>query len=299
MDKLRSMEVFVTVADCGSFTQAAGQLTLSAVMVGKYISALEEQLGTRLVERNTRRQSLTDAGRVYYEEARRVLEQVHMADISIERLRDTPAGTLRVSASTTFGACVVAPLTATFLNAHPQVHVELDLSNRRIDLVDEGFDLAIRIGGLHNDDVVAKPLCLYRMVICASPDYLARHGEPHKPDDLQHHRCLSHMVWNANNEWKLPGTEGDMSWRRDPVFRCNDGQALRLAAVAGAGLLLQPEILLTDELANGKLVRVLTDFAPQPRQVWLLYRHQRRPLPKLTRYIAHLLENINAWVEPS
>ena len=298
MDKLRSMEVFIAVADEGSFTQAANGLEMSAVMVGKYISALENQLGTRLVERNTRRQSLTDAGRVYYEEARRVLEQVHLADSAIERLRDTPAGTLRVSASTTFGSCVIAPLTATFLNAHPHVKVELDLSNRRVDLVEEGFDVAVRIGGAFDDALVAKPLCLYRMVICASPDYIARFGVPRTPQDLSHHRCLSHMVWNTQNEWKLPDVNGETTWRHDPVLRCNDGQGLRMAALEGAGLLLQPEILLKDALESGRLVSVLSAFTPRPRPIYLLSRPHPRPLPKIAHYRAHLLEHISEWVLP-
>ena len=178
MDKLRGMETFIAVVECGSFTDAASRLEMSAVMVGKYIALTERELGTRLLERNTRRQSLTDAGRVYYEEAKRVLEQVAIAESSVERLRLAPAGTLRISAPTSFGACVIAPLTASFLQAWPDVRIELDLTNRMIDLVDEGFDLAIRIGDIHHTDLVAKYLCPYRMVICAAPAYLARHGTP-------------------------------------------------------------------------------------------------------------------------
>ncbi|MGK9174713.1 LysR family transcriptional regulator [Yokenella regensburgei] len=298
MDKLRAMAVFITVADEGSFTRAALRLEMSAVMVGKYISSLEAQLDTRLVERNTRRQSLTDAGRVYYEEARRVLEQVHLADTAIERLRNTPAGTLRVSAPTTLGACVIAPLTAAFLNAHPHVKVELDLSNRRVDLVEEGIDVAVRIGGAYDDTLVAKPLCLYRMVICASPDYLARFGVPETPRDLQQHRCLSHMVWNSQNEWKLPDENAQASWRQEPVLRCNDGLGLSMAARAGAGLLMQPEILVKEALEKGQLIPVLRKFTPLPRPVFLLSRPQQRPLPKVARYRAHLLEHITDWIAP-
>lgn len=142
MDKLRGMETFIAVVESGSFTGAAARLEMSAVMVGKYIAQLESQLGTRLLERNTRRQSLTDAGRVYFEEARRVLEQVSIAENAVERLRATPAGTLRVTAPTSFGGCVIAPLTATFLQRYPEVRIELDLTNRMVDLVEEGVDLA-------------------------------------------------------------------------------------------------------------------------------------------------------------
>jgi DNA-binding transcriptional LysR family regulator len=294
MDKLRGMETFITVVESGSFTGAAARLEMSAVMVGKYIQLLETQLGTRLLERNTRRQSLTDAGRVFYDEAKRVLEQVSIAESSVERLRAAPAGTLRISAPTSFGGCVIAPLTATFLQAWPEVRVELDLTNRMIDMVNEGFDLAIRIGDIRNDDLVAKYLCPYRMVICAAPDYLARHGTPQTPADLVDHLCLSHTVWTARNEWRLPGVEGDVRWKRDAILRCNDGYGLRTAAVAGAGLLLQPEVLVAEELANGRLIRVLEKYTPEPRPVHMLWRQDLRPLPKLTHYIEHILQGIRA-----
>ncbi|HCI5657319.1 TPA: LysR family transcriptional regulator [Klebsiella variicola subsp. variicola] len=278
MDKLRGMETFIAVVECGSFTGAASRLGLSAVMVGKYIAQLESQLATRLLERNTRRQSLTDAGRVYFDEAKRVMEQVSIAESAVERLRLAPAGTLRVSAPTSFGASVIAPLTATFLQAWPAVRVELDLTNRMVDLVDEGVDLAIRIGEIHQEDLVAR--------------YLARYGTPGTPEDLADHLCLSHTVWTARNEWRLPGMEGEVRWKRDAILRCNDGYALRQAAIAGAGLLMQPEVLLADALTSGSLVRVLEAWTPQPRPVHLLWRQDRRPLPKLTQFIAHLQQGM-------
>ncbi|HEP0584539.1 MULTISPECIES: LysR family transcriptional regulator [Klebsiella] len=293
MDKLRGMETFVAVVECGSFTGAATRLEMSAVMVGKYIALLEGQLGTRLLERNTRRQSLTDAGRVYFDEARRALEQVANAERSVERLRLAPAGTLRVSAPVSFGASIIAPLTASFLQAWPEVRVELDLTNRMVDLVDEGIDLAIRIGDIQRTDLVAKYLAPYRMAICAAPDYLARHGTPQTPADLAGHQCLSHTVWTARNEWRLPGAAEEVRWKRDAVLRCNDGYALRMAAVAGAGLLLQPEVLLAEDLANGRLVRILQNYTPEPRPIHLLWRQDLRPLPKLTRFVEHLLKEVN------
>ncbi|ENA0609992.1 LysR family transcriptional regulator [Enterobacter bugandensis] len=290
MDRLRGMETFVTVVESGSFTAAAARLEMSAVMVGKYVALLESRLGTRLLERNTRRQSVTDAGRVFFEEAKRVLEQVNLAESAVERLRAAPAGTLRVTAPTSFGGCAIAPLVATFLQRFPDVRVELDLTNRMVDLVDEGVDLAIRIGDVRNDDLVAKYLCPYRMAICAAPDYLARHGTPQTPADLVDHLCLSHTVWTARNEWRLPGVEGEVRWKRDAILRCNDGYGLRMAARAGAGLLLQPEVLVAEELASGRLVRVLENFIPHPRPVHLLWRQDLRPLPKLTQFIAHIMQ---------
>ncbi|GHK56583.1 hypothetical protein KPZU09_63190 [Klebsiella pneumoniae] len=179
---------------------------LSAVMVGKYIAQLESQLATRLLERNTRRQSLTDAGRVYFDEAKRVMEQVSIA----ERGRAAAAGAGRHPAgerSHLVRRQRDRALTATFLQVWPAVRVELDLTNRMVDLVDEGFDLAIRIGEIHQEDLVARYLAPYRMVICAAPAYLARYGTPGRPEDLADHLCLSHTVWTARNEWRLPGVE--------------------------------------------------------------------------------------------
>jgi len=203
-----------------------------------------------------------------------------------------------VTAPTSFGGCVIAPLTATFLQRFQEVRVELDLTNRMVDLVEEGGDLAIRIGDIHTEDLVAKYLCPYRMVICAAPDYLARHGTPQTPDDLVDHLCLSHTVWTARNEWRLPGMEGEVRWKRDAILRCNDGYGLRMAAIAGAGLLLQPEVLVAEELANGRLIRVLESFTPQPRPVHLLWRQDLRPLPKLTQFIAHIMKHAQTVPSP-
>jgi DNA-binding transcriptional LysR family regulator len=284
------METFIAVVECGSFTGAASRLGLSAVMVGKYIAQLESQLATRLLERNTRRQSLTDAGRVYFDEAKRVMEQVSIAESAVERLRLAPAGTLRVSAPTSFGASVIAPLTATFLQAWPAVRVELDLTNRMVDLVDEGFDLAIRIGEIHQEDLVARYLAPYRMVICAAPAYLARYGTR---EAGRSRRSSLPVPYGLDRPQRVAaaGHGGEVRWKRDAVLRCNDGYALRQAAIAGAGLLMQPEVL-ADALASGSLVRVLEAWTPQPRPVHLLWRQDRRPLPKLTQFIAHLQQGM-------
>ncbi|KPF42276.1 LysR family transcriptional regulator [Rhizobium sp. AAP43] len=291
MDKLRAMETFVAVVDGGNFTEAARRLDMSAVMVGKYVRHLEDRLGARLLERTTRRQGLTDAGRVFYEDAKRALEYVRVAETSLERLRASPSGTLRISAPITFGACVIAPLVATFQQQYPLVHVELELSNRIVDLIDEGFDMAIRIGELGDSDLIAKALTPYRMVICGSPDYLARHGYPETAQDLSAHHCLSHSVWSRHGAWTLKGAD-EVPITISPVFQCNDGNALRMAALAGAGLLLQPHVLVAEDLKAGRLVSVLQDYVPEPRMVHIVRRQDRRPLPKLTGFIAHLLAHV-------
>ncbi|MEI7295519.1 LysR family transcriptional regulator [Paraburkholderia tropica] len=289
MDRLRSIEVFVSAVDSGSFSAAARALDLSPVMVGKHVRQLETHLGAQLLQRNTRAQSLTDAGRRFYEESRKVLEQLALAEASVERLCAEPRGTLRISAATTLGACVVAPLAAAYQNAHPQVRIDLDLSNGVVDLVDEGFDVAVRIGALDPDlDLIARPLGQYRMTICAAPAYLARHGTPRTLADLADHRCLSHAVWDRRNGWRLLG---DNRWPEQTDFVCNDGHGLRQAALHGAGLLLQPAILVADDLASGRLVSVLDAFAPEGRPVYALYRQDRQPLPKIRSFVDFLAEH--------
>ena len=255
MDKLRGMETFIAVVESGSFTGAAARLEMSAVMVGKYITQLESQLGTRLLERNTRRQSLTDAGRVYFEEARRVLEQVSIAENAVERLRATPAGTLRVTAPTSFGGCVIAPLTATFLQRYPEVRIELDLTNRMVDLVEEGVDLAIRIGEIRNEDLVAKYLCPYNMVICAAPDYLLKKGTPQSVDDLPHHAAINYLQAGRVLSWQLMDSEGaSHTFTPRSSLNMDDLQAICDAALAGHGIAWLPCWMVIKEIHQGNLV---------------------------------------------
>lgn len=292
MDKLRALEVFVGVVDQGSFAAAARQLDMSSVMVGKYVAELEQQLGAQLLARSTRRQSLTDAGRRFHEEARKVLEQLAWAESTVERLRAAPSGLLRVSAATTVGECLLAPLLAEFRRQHPQVQVELDLSNSHVDPIESGFDLMVRVGALDPlSELVARPLGWYRMVVCAAPAYLAQHGRPETPADLVRHQCLGHLVWNRHSAWRL-GRDGSQPWPETAGFLCNSGQALRAAALAGAGLLLQPRILVADDLATGRLISVLDDFTPPPRPVHALYRPDRQLLPKTRRFVELLVERL-------
>lgn len=288
MDRLRSIEVFVSAVESGSFSAAARALDLSPVMVGKHVRQLEAHLGAQLLQRNTRAQSLTDAGRRFYEESRKVLEQFAQAEASVESLRAEPRGRLRISAARTVGACVIAPLAADYQAAYPQVHIDLDLDNSVADLIDEGFDLAVRVGKLGAGlDLVARPLGQYRMTICAAPAYLARHGTPASLADLAQHRCLGMSLWTRRNIWKLAGGG---EWPEDSAFLCNDGFALREAALHGAGLLLQPRILVAEALASGRLVSVLDTVTPASRPVHVLYRQDRQPLPKIRSFVEFLAE---------
>lgn len=282
MDTLRCMQAFVAVAERGSFAGAAEQLQVSAVMVGKYIQQLEAHLGAALLQRNTRRQRLTEAGSAYLAGCRQVLEQVQQAEADVAGLQVQPRGLLRVSAPTTWGSCVLAPQLAGLLRAQPQLNIELDLSNRRVDLIEDGFDVAIRVGPLPSQEVVVRPLPPYAMSLCAAPSYLRRRGTPRTPADLQGHDCLSHLAWRGGHGWQLANGE-QVDW--EARLTCNDGFALREAAVAGAGLVLQPTALLAGEIAAGRLKPLLRDYLPEPRPMHLIYLPDRRPRPRLQCFV--------------
>ncbi|MEI2456616.1 LysR family transcriptional regulator [Lysobacter firmicutimachus] len=287
MDKLRSMAVFVAVADTGSFAAAAEAEDLSAVMVGKHIRQLEQHLGARLLQRDTRKQRLTEVGAAFLDDCRRILDQVRQAEAVAERLRDDarPSGRLRVTAPLTLGGSAVAAVVAEYLQRYPEVSVELVLADRLSDLIAEAFDVAIRIGPLADSDhLTARPLRPYRMIVCASPDYLRRHGTPTEPAHLAEHNCLHHLLWHRNAGWRFDAL-GPEPLQLHGNFATNHGEALRRAAVAGCGIVLQPEVLLADDLASGRLVRLLEDQLPPPRPVHLLYPRDRQPLPKLSRFV--------------
>lgn len=289
MDKFRSMEVFVSVVETGSFTAASGDLNMSSVMVGKYIQQMEQHLSTRLLQRNTRRQNLTEAGSIFYENCKKVLEQVKWAESSVESLQAIPKGLLRISAPVTLGASLIAPLLVDYLRQYTEVNVELTLSNIRVDLIEDGYDMAIRIGSLGEVGMVAKPLVPYEMVICASPEYLSQNGFPLSPEELSKHHCLSHIVWDHHSGLIQSASSHDkLIWPNRCRFSSNDGYALRNAALNGAGLLLQPRILIADDLNNGRLVSVLEDYVPPARPINLVYLPDARRRPKLTSIVNYL-----------
>ncbi len=294
MDKLRNMEVMVAVVEAGSFAAAARQLQISAVMVGKHIQQLETHLGVRLFQRSTRQNSLTEVGAAFYDDSKRVLEQVRWAESAVERSRAVPQGLLRVSAPFTLGNHVIAPLVADFLQRHDQVRVDLQLTDSVVDLAGEGFDVAVRIGQVVNEGLVARPLRPYRMVIAAAPAYLQRHGTPERAADLARHQCLSHSVWQRRVEWTLRDGNEDFFWPENARFVCNQGDGLRQAALRGLGLIMQPEVLLADDLASGVLVPVMQHCLPVPRPMHLVYAPDRRQLPKLARFVEHVVGALGA-----
>ncbi|WP_028101788.1 LysR family transcriptional regulator [Pseudoduganella violaceinigra] len=288
MDKLRSMEVLVAAVDLGSFTAAADRFGISAVMVGKHVRELEQRLGAALLTRTTRRHSLTEIGRQYVEQCRAILAQIHAAESLAETMRIAPRGVLKVSCAVSFGMEWLGPMIADYLEQYPEVSVDLNLNDRAIDIVEEGFDIAVRIGTLEDSSLVARPLRPYGVVICGSPAYLARRGTPQVPADLAQHECLEFSGWTPGSRWRL---KGDRDGRHVPLsrLRANNSYALKQAALSGFGLVMQAEVVLAQDIAAGRLVRVLDDYLPAPRPMHLLYSRDRQQTPKLTSFIDFML----------
>ncbi|KWZ40557.1 LysR family transcriptional regulator [Burkholderia savannae] len=291
MDRLTSMAVFVKAAETGSFAAAGESLGLSSQMVGKHVRFLETHYGMRLINRTTRRQSLTEAGRAFYERSRAVLAEAQAVDALAANLMAAPRGTLRINAPISFGVHCLMPMLAVYMRAYPEVQVDLTLSDRVVDVVDEGYDAVIRIAPLADSRLIARPLAPYRLVLCASPAYLAEHGTPAEPADLAAHECLgfSYSGQPAALEWPFESAHGQQAVRVRSRLAVNNGAALRMAALDGLGIILQPTELVGDDLAAGRLVRLLPGYEPPARPIHLLYSPDRRPTPKLRSFIDYVI----------
>jgi DNA-binding transcriptional LysR family regulator len=289
MDQLISMRAFVRATELGGFASAAQDLGISPTMVGLHVRELENRLGSRLLNRTTRRQSLTEVGRLYYERCRQILLDIEDADRTASQLRAAPRGRLRVNAPVSYGVHALTPVIAEYLAAYPEVEVDLTVNDRVIDLVEEGIEVAVRVGVLADSGLIARPLAPYQLMICASPDYLAKFGQPRKPADLARHNCLAFDRWGAPHVWTFENGE---SAPVRGVLRTNNGEALRVAALRGLGIIQQPRVLVADDIHSGRLVRVLSDYELPSRPMHLVYLPDRRPTPKLRTFIDFVLARL-------
>ncbi|KFX61078.1 LysR family transcriptional regulator [Paraburkholderia fungorum] len=286
MDRLTSMAVFVKTADSGSFAAAALAFGISSQMAGKHVSTLEERVGARLLNRTTRRQSLTEIGQIFYERCKALLADAEAAESVAQELSASPRGRLRITAPVTFGTCCLAPMITRYLKVHPEVRVELALTDRFVDLVDEGVEAAIRLGTLADSSLIARPLMPYRLVACASPGYLAERGEPATPQALAEHECLSFVYTSlpVETEWRFTDAHGEHVVPISGRFQANDVKALLAAALHGGGVILAPEVAVRDELAAGRLVRLLNGYKAPARPMHLVFPASRAT-PKLRAFI--------------
>ena len=287
MDRLASMNVFIRAADLGSFTAAAAALGMSSQMVGKHVSFLEARLGAQLLRRTTRQQSLTDVGHRFYERCRTILAETDAAEALVNDLSTTPRGRLRVNAPVTFGACRLAPLVTRYLEAYPDVEVELTLTDRFVDLVDEGYDAVIRVGPIKDTALAARELAIYPLVACAAPAYLAANGTPSSPGDLAKHQCLGFISWSGlpYAEWRFTKAGRVHAVQVRGRLQINDGRALLAAALDGHGVILQPDVVVRDDLDARRLIQVLPDYAAPSWPLHLLFPARRPQTPRPRSFI--------------
>ena len=291
MDVFAAMTAFARVAETRSFSEAARRLGTSKSVVSRQIMALEADLGARLFHRTTRSMTMTEAGEGYYERVSRILTEVDEANQSVTRLQTAPRGRLRVNAPMTFGIRHLAPAIPDFLALHPEVEIDRTMNDRFVDLIDEGYDMAVRIGRLTDSALVARKLAPLRRVVCASPAYLAARGVPLSPADLAAHDCLSYSNMAAAAEWSFAGPDGKpMSVEVRGRLRVNNGDALRIAALRGLGLANQPSVIIGADLQAGTLVGVLTDYVIQDGGIYAVYPHLRHLSPKVRAFVDFLAE---------
>jgi DNA-binding transcriptional LysR family regulator len=290
MDKLTSMRAFTRVVQHGSFAAAARELRLSRSAVSKYVIELEQELGSQLLVRTTRSASPTENGQAYYERCIAILADLEEADLAVTRLQSEPRGLLRVNAPMSFGTLHLGRAVADFMERHPQLQIQLVLSDQQIDPVQEGFDVTLRIADLPSSSLIARKIAPARRVVCAAPSYLARRGTPEHPDDLRQHDCLAYGYLATGNQWKLTGADGD-HWIHTPWTLCtNNGEVLRDAVVKGRGIALLPTFIVGADLQEGSLRSILTDYTAPEISVYAIYPQTRHLSVKVRLFIDFLLE---------
>lgn len=293
MDRFDNMRVFAKVVESGSFAGSAARLGISASMVSQHVKDLEERLGVRLLNRTTRKVSLTETGRAYYERCTRLLSDLEETERAASDMHAAPRGGLRVNASPSFGILHLPPAIVDFTRRFPQISVELVLSDRMVDLIDEGFDVAVRVDELPDSSLIARQLAPCRVVVCGAPAYFQRHGRPRTPADLAAHNCLvmtrSGLSYYRN--WRLAGADGT-ALNISPAgnLRTNSAAVLKFAAAAGHGLACLPTYLIADMLRSGRLVTVLDDYVAPPYTLRALYPHNRHLSAKVRAFVDFLAE---------
>lgn len=281
MNKWEGVAEFVSVAEQGSFTKAAKQLGTSIAHISRQVSALENRLDAILLYRTTRRVSLTELGEIYYQRCRPLLEALGEAEDAVSDLQDTAKGRLRLTTPVAFGELKVVPLINDLLKTYPKLDLDINLTNRQLDLITEGIDLAIRVGHLDSSSLKAKKLGVRDLITCASPAYITAYGEPHSLSELDHHSCLlgtlDHWRYHENGRPKTIKIKGRL--------RCNNGPALVKAALDGFGIVQLPDYYLSDHLKAGTLKPILTPFNPESEGIWAVYPQSRHLSPKIRMVI--------------
>lgn len=290
MDKFQEMRAFVAVVDAGSFVRAADALNLSKTAVSRLVGELEARLGIRLLHRTTRKLSLTAEGEVFNERCRQLLDGVAEAEAELSSHSGEVIGQLRLNVPVTFGLLHLAPLWPVFMAQHPKVMLDVTLSDRLVDLVDEGYDLAVRIARLQASTLVSRQLTSTRLILCASPEYLRRHGRPKHPSDLVHHSVLAYSLLAMGDQWAFEGPGGPVTVKVTPRMRTNSGDTCCAAAVQHQGIVLQPSFLVATHLASGALVEILPQFRSIELGIYAVYPTRTHLSPKVRALVDFLVE---------
>lgn len=291
MDRLRAFEVFAAVVGQGSFTRAADKLETSPANVTRYVNELEEMLGARLLNRTSRRLSLTETGKTLYDRALSILEEVAETEAIASSAAMQPRGRLRINAPLSFGILHLAPLWPQFMARYPDIELDISLVDRLVDLVDEGFDLAVRISRGGSPTVISRKIATIRHFVCASPEYIARQGAPQTPDDVRNHPCIAYAYSASADEWRLLDGVGKLhTVPVTNIFHTNNGETACAAALAGLGLILQPTFLIGELLRQGRLVRLLPDYQTPEIDVLAVYPSRRYVSAKVRVMVDFLVE---------
>ncbi len=295
MDLLRSMEAFVLTVKTGSFAASAISLNTSPQMIAKYVVFLENYLGLKLLNRTTRSQKLTEFGKQYYEKCLFILDEVKSSKTLAQQFIEEPKGRLRISAPVSYGYFNLISVLSRFMRCYPKVNVDLQLSDRYVDLVEDDFDIVFRIGELSNSSYIARKLNSYKLIFAASPTYLAKNGIPVTPNDIKKHQCLMYQYVNPTKKdylWPFSINGKVINIPISGSLKSNDTLALANAAVEGLGITMLPQSMLSELIRQNKLFPILQDFLPPAREVHLLYKADKQQLPKLKMFIEFITNSM-------
>lgn len=296
VDKVQEMASFVAVVEAGSFVGAADASGQSKAAVSRHVGELEQRLGVRLMQRTTRRLSLTAEGQQFYARCKDVLAAIDEAEAELSQHSGEPSGLVRINAPLSFGVLHLAPLWGHFAAQYPKVSLDIDLSDRVVDLVDEGYDLAVRITTLPSSNLVSRRLASTRLVLCAAPAYLAQHGMPTHPEQLAQHATIAYTYFATRDEWQFKGPTGEVRVRLRPVMHANNGDTCRAVALAGQGVILQPDFIVGDDLHSGALVELMPDYRALELGIHAVYP-TRKYLPLKVRRLVDFL--VEAFAQPA
>lgn len=294
MHAFSSIPVFVAVVECGGFSPAANKLNITKSAVSKRINQLEDELGIRLLNRTTRKLSLTEAGKRYYEYVSQSLNLAQQGIDAVTELQGNPRGKLKLTAPMSFGVLHVAPLVAEFLALYPDVEIDLQLEDRMVDLVQDGFDLGIRIGNLPLSNLVAKRLTPCRSVLCASPNYLDQHGLPNKPSDLSNHNCLQYTYYRGGSEWVFESMGNEFRVVPKGRLTVNNSEAIRRAVIEGVGIAQLPTFIVAKDIAEGNLIPVMQDYQLPMHAVYAVFPERKHMPVKVRTFIDFISERLGA-----